>query len=341
MAAIVDGSLPALSDPRMQVIRGEACAALAWLPAPLPQAAIRLLDSIAPPGWTVEWYLAQWLGDAFDLPAEATHMLALTNLYGLDYICLQDALVDGEVEPAERGLKVCLASALYQLCIQHYVQWFPAASPFWQSHSLFMRQWWQATLESVTQPQCDFFAFIERSYLALAWRGAPLKICCVGAHLLARRRVALTPLLAAIDHHLTAVALLDHQRDWRADLTAGRYNAFVHFASPLPQIAQEQEANRSRVRALILQPHAIAPYFEQMQKHLNLALTYARESGCAGLADYLQQFAQEVSDHQQQTVSEVGAFLQQSSRLLFGLGDCKGKEDEKGERRGQGRGDAK
>jgi predicted ATPase len=310
----------------MRAVREEACAAFAMLPAPLPAAAGRLLDRIAPPAWTVEWYLPQWLGDAFDLPDAATHALILANVYGLGYTGLQDALIDGEVEPGERSLTMRLAGALYRLCIQQYRPWFPADSPFWPQQSLFLRQWQQATFASAAQPHDDFHSFMAHSYLVLAWRGAPLKICCVGAHLLARRAAALTPLLAAIDHHLTAAVLLDHQRDWREDLAAGRYNAFVHLASPLPQIAQEAEANRARVRALILQPQAAAPYFDLMQKHLELAVTYARESGCAGLVRHLQQSSQEISAHQQQAASQVRAFLRQSSALLFGLDERRQKE---------------
>jgi hypothetical protein len=318
MGAKVGASQSYLSDPRMRAVRMDACAALSMLPPPLPSAGIQLLDHIAPPHWTVEWYLPQWLGNAYDLPAEATHALILANVYGLGYIGLQDALADGEIDAGERTVKVCLSSAFYQLWIQQYVQCFPASSPFWQQHNHFMHQWWVATLESAKEPDCDFQSFINQSYLQLAWRGAPLKICCVGAQLLARREVDLKPLLAAIDHLLAAAVLLDHERDWQADLADGRYNAFIHFASPLPQVAQERSANRRRVLEKIILERASGPYFDLIQSHLQLSLGYAKDARCPQLLTYLQDFSQEIVAHQERLANNATALLRKTSHLLLG-----------------------
>jgi hypothetical protein len=264
MGAKVGASQSYLSDPRMRAVRMDACAALSMLPPPLPSAGIQLLDHIAPPHWTVEWYLPQWLGNAYDLPAEATHALILANVYGLGYIGLQDALADGEIDAGERTIKVCL------------------------------------------------------SYLQLAWRGAPLKICCVGAQLLARREVDLKPLLAAIDHLLAAAVLLDHERDWQADLADGRYNAFIHFASPLPQVAQERSANRRRVLEKIILERASGPYFDLIQSHLQLSLGYAKDARCPQLLTYLQDFSQEIVAHQERLANNATALLRKTSHLLLG-----------------------
>jgi hypothetical protein len=334
MSAIAGGLPDYLSDPRMQAVRADACAAFAKLPAPLPDAALHLLDRIAPPAWTVEWYLPQWLGDAYDLPPEATHALILANVYGLGYIGTQDSLIDGErdkqseagQEEKQRTITLCLATALQQLWIQQYRDTFPAGSPFWQYFSAFMHQWLAATLASNSQPTTDFQTFVSESYLQLAWRGAPLKICCAGATLLARREVNLTPLLAAIDSLLAAAVLLDHQQDWQDDLADGRYNAFVHFASPLPQSAQERMANRQRVLKKIVLNRATAPYFDLVQKHLYHAIHHTDAAGCPQLNTHIQEFSAEISAYQEQQSSNIAAIVKRTGQLLFGAAYRPGTE---------------
>jgi hypothetical protein len=302
----------------MLAVYAAAQSAFAALPAPLPDVALHLLDRLAPPAWTAEWYLPQWLGDAYAVPVEAIDALVLANVYGLGYIGLQDALIDAEAGDAERMVKQCLSTALFSLWLQQYLQWFPAGSPFWPHFNHFMQQWLIATLASTSPIKTDFQHFIGESYLQLAWRGAPLKICCVGVALLARRETALPHLLAAVDHHLTAAVLLDHEQDWRADLAAGRYNAFVHFASALPQNADIRETNRRHLLQKILLERATQPYFDLMQSHLQQAIANARAAGCAGLVSYLQRFSSEVIVHQSMVEANVTSLLRQSSQLLFG-----------------------
>lgn len=317
MSAIAGGLPDYLSDPRMRAVRADACTAFAKLPAPLPDAALHLLDRIAPPAWTVEWYLPQWLGDAYDLPPEATHALILANVYGLGYIGLQDSLID-TARDEKRTVTLCLATALQQLWIEQYRETFPAGSAFWQSFSAFMHQWLAATLASNSQPTTDFQTFVEESYLQLAWRGAPLKLCCAAATLLARREVNLTSLLAAIDSLLTAAVLLDHQQDWQEDLADGRYNAFVHFASPLPQSAEERMANHKRVLKKIVLEGATAPYFDLVQKHLHHAIRHADAAGCPQLITHMQEFSAEISAYQEQQSVNIAAIVKRTGQLLFG-----------------------
>lgn len=318
MSANVSGPSVHLSDPRLRAVQTDVWATLARLPAPLAAAAAHLLDQITPPRWHIEWHLPQWLGDTYHLPPEATHTLVVANVFGLGYIRLQDDLADGEGGDEDRVIKVCLATAFYQHWIQQYVQCFPARSPFWQQYNQFMQQWLLATLESARQPARDFTAYGEDDYLRLAWRGAPLKICCVGAALLARRPVELGPLLAAVDHLLAAAVLLDHERDWPVDLEAGRYNTFVHYASPLPQIPQQQTANRRRVLERIVLEHATKPYFDLIQNQLHRSSANAQLAGCPEFVAHIQAFAAEVTDHQARLARNVSALLKEATGLLLG-----------------------
>lgn len=48
---------PFLSDPEIFVVKEHICAALERFSPQLPEAGRRLLDRLATPNWTLEWYL--------------------------------------------------------------------------------------------------------------------------------------------------------------------------------------------------------------------------------------------------------------------------------------------
>ena len=183
--------LPFLSDPDVIAVRASYCAALERYPPPLADAGRHVLDRVSSSNWTLEWVLPRWLGDAFGLQSDVSHALMLSNVYGLAYIRLQDDLVDGDLDQASRGPAILLATALYHQWMWQYVQLFEATSPFWGHFERFVAQWLRATLDSNRPPASDSRSPTEEDLLRLGERGAPLKICCVGACLLADREAAI------------------------------------------------------------------------------------------------------------------------------------------------------
>ncbi len=67
----------------------------------------------------------------------------------------------------------------------------------------------------------------------------------------------------------------------------GRYNAFVAYASALPQTAENREANQRNVLAEIYLAAAGRPYFTMISARVRQALELARPAGCADLDRYL------------------------------------------------------
>jgi hypothetical protein len=257
------------------------------------------------------------LGDAFGLQPEVSHALVLSNVFGLAYIRLLDDLVDGEVDQASWKSTILLASALYQQAMLPYTQFFDAKSPFWDYLEQFMAQWRRATLSSNEPPTTDFRSYEEADFLRLAERGAPLKICCAGACLLAGREEVIPTLTSAVDHLLVGAVLLDHARDWADDLATGRYNAFVAYASPQPQVPHQQEANRLRVLEEIYLGDAAGPYFDLARKHIQIAIEKARAVDCPGLSQYLISFESQTVTYGERLADEARARLRVAAEQLF------------------------
>ena len=309
---------PLLSDPEFLAVRASYCATLERFPPPLADAGRRVLDRITTPNWTLECYLPRWLGDAFDLRPDVSRALVLSNVYGLAYIRLQDDLVDGEVNQASLKSTILLANALYHQAMLHYIRLFEWRSPFWGYFEQFMAQWRRATLSSNEPPTTDFGSYEEVDFLRLAERGAPLKICCAGACLLADREEVIPTLTSAVDHLLVGAVLLDHARDWADDLAVGRFNTFVACASPQPQAPHQQEANRLKVLEEIYLGDAARPYFDLVRKHIQIAIETAQAVDCPGLSQYLLSFEGQAVTYHERLANEARARLRAATEQLFG-----------------------
>lgn len=286
-------------------------------PQPLPAVAERLLEQIAPPSWTLEWSLPRWVGEPFGLDETLTIDLMLANVLGLGYIRLQDDLADGAVESAALPTTVCLSALLYQEWMALYRRLFAASSPFWTYFSLYQSQWIAATLHGNQQPVAAFMADND-DLLRLAARGAPLKICCAGACLLAGHEEEIGPLTSAIDHLLAGMVLVDHAADWMDDLEAGRYNAFVHSISSLAQTPEHRESNRQRVMEEIFLGSAARSYFDLAQRAVQQAIQLAAPVAGGDLLDYLRWFEGQVVAQGQGLADQARAALQRATQQIFG-----------------------
>ena len=121
-----------------------------------------------------------------------------------------------------------------------------------------------------------------------------------------------------------AAVLLDHAGDWGEDLEAGRYNAFVAYASPLPQTPANRDANRRRVHEEIYLGEAGAPYFAVAGRYLRRAMASAEQTGCRTLVDYLRWLEAQTATLGGQLAARAGACLRAISNQL--LGETTGRE---------------
>ena len=302
----------------MLAARESYLAAFCAAPPRLADAAAAWLETIQPPQWALEWSLPFWLGESFRLPSEVTRRLVLSNVVGLAYIRLQDALADGETLPFQPTLAPLLSTLLYQRWMQEYIDLFGGDQRFWARFDQYLAEWLEATAASNDMPEHSFRDYGPDDFLRLAHRGAPLKVCAAGACLLAGREDLLPALADAIDHLLVGAVLLDHAQDWSDDLAAGRYNAFVAYASPLPQTPECREANERRVQQEICLHKAGRPYFRVARDHVRIARKRARPANCPDLQRYLIWLDEQAATCSERLASSAAALLNDAVRRLFG-----------------------
>jgi hypothetical protein len=307
-----------LSDPDVLAVRASYCAALRRFCPRLADVSQRMLDQICLPGWILEWYLPRWLGDGFGLHPDLSRSLILSNVYGLAYVRLQDDLVDGDLKLESRESAILLASGLYHLWMLEYVRLFESTSRFWGYLDEFMGQWLRATVSSNQPPAVDFSSYQEEDFLRLGERGAPLKICCVGACLLAGREALIPALTVAVDHLLAGTVLLDHAQDWADDVEACRYNAFVAFASTEEQVPPQQQTSHLTLVEEICLGDTARPYFDLVQRHIQMAIEAIRAMDVPGLEQYLHWMESQAASYADRLAAEAKTRLRAVTEQLLG-----------------------
>ena len=311
---------PTLSDAEMAELQAGFMAELAAVSPELPEAARGLLECIATRNWVLEWGLPHWLGATFELEPEVTRVLALSNAFGLAYVRAADDQIDGD----EPRCAASLGPVLHHLWISQYARLLGAtgegrptgggvapvgrttAVRLWTSFDEYVKEWLRAALQAREGPASPFRSYTEDDYLQLSWRGAPLKIGCAAACLLASREDDLPHLASAVDQCMAALVLVDDAFDWAEDLAAGRYNTFVACCSDLPQRDEHRQANHREVLKEVYTGGAVGPYFEAVQQRLTRAREAARAFGCEGLSTYVDWYESEAT--------ACGAWLQKEAR---------------------------
>ncbi len=308
---------PCLSADEIAAIAARYRAALCAEAPAVRESAEQWLARSSPPNWALEWSLPVWLGDTLGVAASAARDLVFANVFGLTYIRLQDALSDGEIPGAERPQALALATRLFEHWKAAYGGLFAGDPAFWACFEQFLSQWMRAIESSTRLPEKPFSAYSEADFLLLGHRGAPIKICAAASCILADRDALLPDLEAALDALMIGAVLLDHAADWREDLRVGRPNAFVAYASPLPQTAELQGANRAAVLALLAAGDGGRPYFALIADRLGSAGRRARVLRLKPLARYVAWLRGEVVRFSRCLAREPHLQLQASVGALF------------------------
>ncbi len=311
---------PRLADADVAALKARFTAGVESLAPQLAPAARALLLRISLPNWTLEWSLPRWIGEAIGLPAETCADLALANVFGLGFVRLQDDLADAEVPAAEQPAALLLSTTLYQRWISCYLRLFDRQPAFWPIFERDLTQWVRATGDSRTPFTQPFSRWGDAEFQRLGERGAPLKIGAAGACLLAERAELIPRLEKALDHLLIGAVLLDHAQDWPHDLDAGRHNAFVAFASPLPQTPERGEENRRAVLQELMLGQGARPYFALLQTEFRAAIGAARDAGIPALCDYITWLHNQAGAYGKRLAREAQAQLHGLAEGVLGVG---------------------
>ncbi len=306
-------------DPAVRAVSAAFIAGMTRLAPQLLMPAMLALEKFARPNWSMEWYLPRWIGEAFGAPPQTWQSLMLSNLYGLAYVKLRDDLADGETGDLSDAASHALCMAFYTLWNDAYRALFGANPAFWEYYERYLAQWSAATLEGDHDGAGHPAPLSSEGRLQLAHRGAPLKICCTGVAILTNRPKLIADMETAIDHLLAAAVLLDHAGDWVEDLAAGRYNAFVAYASGLPQIVANREQNRQRVHEELYLGATARPYYAAIREEIDAADDIAQAIGCEGLHDFLVWLDAETLEIAERLAADVAGRLSTAMSELFGV----------------------
>jgi hypothetical protein len=278
-------------------------------------AALRLERRLDPARWRLEWRLAAWLGDAFGVDPAVTREITLSNALGLACLTLRDDLADGEADVDDMPLSPAeIARRLYDAALDVYRERFMPGSPLWKEIGQRMAQWSAAseTAARDARPQ-------------LASRGAPLKISAFAMCLLGARVDAFPRVEQALDHALTAMVLYDHFIDWRADLAAGRWNAFVEHMAGVPT-AERESAERAVVLAM-LTTRNVELYFARIDDELARGRRLAAAVPIAGLTAHLDDLRAELIADGAAAAAHYASLMDAGTSLIFGNHQQRGGED--------------
>jgi len=263
-----------------------------------------LRDRLDPQHWALEWNLPRWLGQAYGLEARLSEEICLSNVLGLASIRLRDDLADGELPAAtEAPAAVRMSDRLYEDALAVYRHTFEPGSVFWTHLQERMREWRAATVDGGSASQ-------------LASRGAPLKISAFAVCLLTARQDRFPLIDRCLDHALAAMVRYDHMVDWRADLTARRWNAFV---ASMKKTGNGGQASDAEVLLAMLTTDVIGDYFEVIVVGLERAAALATDAGVHGLASHLTRMATVLGEEGSMLASRHREVLERGQQLLFGV----------------------
>jgi hypothetical protein len=216
-----------------------------------------------------------------------------SNVLGLGYVRLTDDIADGEIPAGRLSDASALATRLFETAVAPYRQLLPHSAHFWDLFGSVMETWRSAPAK------------------ALAERGAPLKVSASALLELAGRRDLYPALEECLDHGLAAMVLYDHFCDWREDLEAGRWNAFVAAIVPGP-------ATPARVTAALMAGVGMASYFARIEDGFGRAANAADDLGINPLADHFRATAADIRDQGARLAQQYSSAGERALGLVFG-----------------------
>lgn len=210
-----------------------------------------------------------------------------------------------KVKKSELQDSILLGAALHHIWMMQYHHLFSeiqmgdqasdvSAARFWKYFNKYMGQWFRASSNRCQHIKRPFHSFTESDFMRLAERGAPLKICCAAACLIAGREGDIDLITSAVDQLMVGCILLDHIWDWKEDLDGNRYNTFVAYCSDLPQTEDMQEDNRKAVLKKIYLSKGAHPYFHLILERLNRSRKISRKVGCLELIEFITGFEKDI-----------------------------------------------
>lgn len=289
---------PMPSEEEVRGVKASFLAGVADLAPRLVDLAAEAFETISRPNWALEWGLSRWVGEGLGLPRDTIQSLVLANVYMVAFGRVIDDLADGElaVPTGEFAPSALMTMSLHHLWLSQYANLFAGRAEetrrFWSCFRKYMAQWIEMLTPGVSAPPV-FRSYCDSDWGRLAWQGAPVKVSCAAACLLADRGDAISLVEEAADDLMIAVVMLDATFDWFEDLDGCRYNVFAAYCSNLPQTPENVQANRRAVLEELHLHGAAQPYFQIISERLARAVDAARRLGCPAVSEFAHSLADE------------------------------------------------
>jgi hypothetical protein len=167
-------------------------------------------------------YLPFWLDEALSEGRlrSAARQMALANRFGQFFCLLRDVVIDrGD---SEHFGVLLPADALFFQFVYRYQLLFPVDEPFWQ----YFERYWTEYLNALAWEQRSCRRPRRYDHGDAVWwarKLSPIKICCAGMALLARRGEVLPNLEGLIDDLHIGWQVWDDLQDWEEDLSQGHW----------------------------------------------------------------------------------------------------------------------
>lgn len=192
-----------------------------------------------------------WLRDEFGIDPEICGELAVSNVFGLRYFMLQDAIMDGGAGENEVSLLVPLGAFYYSQFEEVYRRHFPVDHLFWDYYQKYLQEWADSIIWERSEHWGRCSDYKAGDLILLARKAAALKIPGAAVCLLAGRPEAVPVLEKMVDCWQGLFQLQDDFQDWRQDLEHGNYTLFLTRVASYCGIEQAEILTAAHVKRAV------------------------------------------------------------------------------------------
>jgi hypothetical protein len=281
----------------------------------LRDAGLSTFDRIADSRWSVEWNLSRWLAEAARIPESRLQHLVAANVLGLAYVRLVDDRLDGESPVLDPGTSRRLEATFFGAAQREYRQLLGTSVWFWERFTHYHSVWQLAVRNARSRP---FYLVAEDPASGgLVDPGAPLLISCAAVCELCGDRSLLKALEAPVRHYLAAAVLYDHLKDWKADATANRPNAFIQWMLRINEPDLPGSPSLADILVSFADVKRVEAYIAVLLIQLDAAIQLAQAAGLRGFSQHLMALALEAKESAALMLERIEGMLAEAHEMLL------------------------
>lgn len=219
-----------------------------------------------------------WLRDEFYVDLAIARELAVSNVFGLRYFMLQDAVMDSRGGGEELPSLVPLGTFYYSQFEEMYHRHFPVDHVFWGYYQKYLHEWSDSIIWERSEHWGKRSDYQAGDLILLARKAAALKIPGAAVCLLAEKPEAVPVIEKMVDCWQGLFQLQDDCQDWCQDLEQGNYTLVLTQAASYCGLDQMETLTAAHVKRAVY----IGGVGEEV---LSMAIDLGQQA-LASIADY-------------------------------------------------------